>query len=202
MFHTDAGKLVVANLRTKRLHRARIEPTTYECSSSVLLLVVLEPNVAGEALWTCGFCGVIVATLLVLAVRGLVSPAVAIGSAAVCGVIALLVAMYARSETRKGPWLRFDRVRRRLTLPRWAIELDADARTAWETKQVHWDVGGETTPATELRLVVRSASDETRYVILACRTHRAVRELAEKLARLTALTCREADDHAPSGGRS
>ncbi len=73
--------------------------------------VVLEPTVGGEALATWSFCGVIALTFIVLAARGAVSPAVAVGSVAMCACVALLVALYVKSEARKGPWVRYDRVR-------------------------------------------------------------------------------------------
>lgn len=138
-----------------------------------------------------------------LAVRGSLPTMAAVVSGVVCGIAAVLVARYFVSETRRGPWLRFDRGQRRLILPRWPLEFDSDSLVGWETKCMHWDVAGETIPVTELRLVVRAAGGEERYVLLACRDHcaaywwraarsRFVRALAEELAVLTGLPVREA----------
>lgn len=165
--------------------------------------VVLEPNDGGGAIRTWILCGVIVATFSVLAVRGSLPTIAAVVPAVVCGIVAVLVARYFVSETRKGPWLRFDRAQRRLILPQWGLEFDTDALVGWETKCVHWDIRDESIPVTELRLVVRAVGGEGRYVLLACRDHSAaywwraarscfVRALAEELAALTGLPVREA----------
>lgn len=166
--------------------------------------IVLEPNIAGGAIGTWILCGAIVATFSLLAVCGSVPTMSVVVSAVVCGMAAVLVAWYFVSETRRGPWLRFDRVRRRLILPGWGLEFDADSLVGWETKRAHWDIRDETIPVTELRLVVREAGGEERYVLLACRDHsaaywwRAARSrfvwaLAEELAALTGLPIRVAN---------
>ncbi|HWB12290.1 MAG TPA: hypothetical protein VG826_23890 [Pirellulales bacterium] len=169
--------------------------------------IVMEPNEVRGAIAARSFCGVIVAVVVFLAALGTVSAFAAIVAAAVCGLLAALVTLYVVSETKKGPWLHFDRVRQRLILPRWDLDFGADALVAWETKCVHWDVGDETIPVTELRLVVRATGGEQRYVLLACRDRSAaywwraarsrfVRALAQELAALTRLSVREANARA------
>lgn len=171
--------------------------------------IVLEPNEVRYAIGSWIVCGAIIGVFVFLAARGSVSAFAAIVAAAVCGVLAALVAAVVVSETRKGPWLRFDRVRRRLILPRWGLEFDAGSLVAWETKCVHWDVRHETIPVTELRLVVRAAGGEERYILLACRDKfagywwraarsRFVRAMAEELVALTRLPLR---DHDPPEAR-